>query len=69
MLTFKMKKIEECVMVAFARNGYRLWNVNKSKIQISRDVKFIETPSIHKFVNSTVHDYGECRPQEIQKAT
>ena len=35
-------KSEKCIMVGYAPNGYRLWNIMKQKIITSRDVKFDE---------------------------
>ena len=35
-------KVEKCVMVGYAPNGYRLWDVKKNKIIVARDVKFDE---------------------------
>ena len=31
---------EKCIMVGYAANGYRLWNITKQYIITSRDVKF-----------------------------
>lgn len=42
-----LKKLEErnkkLYFVGYAPNGYRLWNPQKKKIIIARDVKFLET--------------------------
>jgi len=39
----KDKRSEKFYFVGYAPNGYRLWNPEKRKIIISRDVKFEET--------------------------
>jgi len=36
------KKSEKCIMMGYANNGYRLWNIKRNKIQISRNVAFNE---------------------------
>lgn len=36
------KKAEKCILVGYAPNGYRLLNLEKGKIIVSRDVKFDE---------------------------
>ncbi|KAK9755026.1 hypothetical protein QE152_g880 [Popillia japonica] len=35
-------KVEKCVMLGYAQTGYRLWNIEKQKVIISRDVEFNE---------------------------
>ena len=41
-------KSEKCVMMGYAQNGYRLWNIEKGKIQISRNVVFNESTFYYK---------------------
>lgn len=51
-------KTEKCVMMGYAQNGYRLYNEQKGKVIISRDVKFNENmyfyeTDIRQFLNDS----------------
>lgn len=35
-------KTEKCILVGYAQNGYRLWDLRKERVIVSRDVIFDE---------------------------
>jgi len=43
-----IKKPEKCIMMGYTNNGYRLWNIKRNKIQISRNVTFNENIFYYK---------------------
>lgn len=42
------EKSEKSIMMEYAQNGYRLWNIKREKIQIARDVVFNESVFYYK---------------------
>lgn len=53
----KSKKLdprsEKMIFIGYAQNGYRMWNIQKKKIVISRDVVFIEWGNSLENLNKT----------------
>lgn len=41
-------KAEKCIMLGYTNNGYRLWDIEKQKIKLSRDVIFNESVFYYK---------------------
>lgn len=59
-------KVDKCIMVDYIPNSYRLWDVEKSKIIIARDVKFNENSFYYKnIVEVTVED--QLEKQEVSQ--
>jgi len=54
------KKSEICIMIGYTPNGYRLWNVEKEKIQISRNVVFNEKLFYYKMNKKMTISIEDC---------
>ena len=35
-------KTDKCIMIGYAQTGYRLWNLERNKVIVPRDVQFDE---------------------------
>uniref|UniRef100_A0A1Y1MQF0 Endonuclease n=2 Tax=Photinus pyralis TaxID=7054 RepID=A0A1Y1MQF0_PHOPY len=53
-------KVEKCIMLGYVTNGYRLWNVEKGKVVLSRDTKFDEDTFYYKGNKPTVEIREIC---------
>jgi len=58
------QKSEECILVGYDINGYRLWSIMDQKIKISRDVKFNEQ-SIHQETITSTTSQQPFNPTDI----
>lgn len=61
------EKSEKCVVMGYAQNGYRLWNIEKRKIQVSRNVVFNESTFYYKMnkkIAVSVEENDEIKDRE-----
>lgn len=54
-------KAEKCIMLGYASTGYRLWNIEKQKVIISKDVQFDENKFWYRKKVGMITDNDENR--------
>lgn len=60
-------KSKKCIFVGYAKNGYRLWDIDTKRVITSRNVRFDETTVKHEFLPSTSPYYEKENEEEENK--
>lgn len=59
-------KANKCIMIGYAPSGYRLWNIDKKKVIVARDVTFHEESFYFKKADARIVDQDEWE-QDIDR--
>lgn len=58
---------EECIMVGYSTTGYRLWNIERQKVIVARDVVFKEDKFYYKNNAASIKSRNEYETNEKEE--